>query len=146
MHTSSLYWFTLTTRPTSSSQKPLGNPLSNQNQITNTTHQSRPWTPQETHYLWQTTVRVLILNTSRTHNTYWQYNYRNTEDWEKDYTWSNYNWKEYNCNPILLSLENPKLDVNLENLRLNLSNWIFLQTVSYSSETYNKLYMLPKID
>ena len=30
MHTSSLYWFTLTTRATSSSQKPLGNPLSNQ--------------------------------------------------------------------------------------------------------------------
>ena len=35
-----LYWFTLTPRATSSPQKPLGNPLCNQNQITNTTHQS----------------------------------------------------------------------------------------------------------
>jgi len=33
MHTSSLYWFTLTTRATSSSQKPLGNPLSNQTRL-----------------------------------------------------------------------------------------------------------------
>ena len=35
-----LYWFTITPRATFSPQKPLGNPLSNQNQITNTTHQS----------------------------------------------------------------------------------------------------------
>jgi len=33
MHTSSLYWFTLTTRATSSSQKPLDNPLSNQTRL-----------------------------------------------------------------------------------------------------------------
>jgi len=33
MHTSSLYWFTLTTRATSCSQKPLGNPLSNQSKL-----------------------------------------------------------------------------------------------------------------
>ena len=39
-HTSNLYWFTLTPRATSSPQKPLGIPLCNQNQITNTTHQS----------------------------------------------------------------------------------------------------------
>ena len=30
--------------------------------------------------------------------------------------------KEYICNPFPLSLENPKLDVNLENLRSNMSN------------------------
>ena len=46
-----LYWFTLTPRTTSSPQKPLGNPLCNQNQITNTSgkpHQECwSWTPQE---------------------------------------------------------------------------------------------------
>jgi len=47
MHTSSLYWFTLTTRATSSSQKPLGNPLSNQ---------TRLQTPH---------TKVVILNPSR---------------------------------------------------------------------------------
>jgi len=59
-----LYWFTLTPKATSSPQKPLGKTLCNQNQIT--------------HYLWQITPRVLILNTSRTHNTLWQHQYRNT--------------------------------------------------------------------
>jgi len=39
-HRSNLYWFTLTPRATSSPQKSLGIPLCNQNQITNTTHQS----------------------------------------------------------------------------------------------------------
>jgi len=41
--------FTLTTRATSNSHKPLGNPLSNQNQITNTTHQSSDLKPLKKH-------------------------------------------------------------------------------------------------
>ena len=124
MHTSSLYWFTLTTRATSSSQKQLGNPLRNQTILQTPHTKVVTLNPSRNTLPWQTTPRVLILNTSRTHNTPWKYNNRNTEDWEKDYTWSKYNWEEYNCNPIPLSLENPKLDVNLENVRSNMSNWI----------------------
>jgi len=44
-----LYWFTLTPRATSSPQKPLGNPLCNQNQITNTTYQSSDLEPLKKH-------------------------------------------------------------------------------------------------
>ena len=44
-----LYWFTLTPRATSSPQKPLGNPLCNQNQITNITHQSSDLEPLKKH-------------------------------------------------------------------------------------------------
>ena len=48
-HTSNLYWFTFTPRVTSSPQKPLGIPLCNQNQITNTTHQSSDLEPLKKH-------------------------------------------------------------------------------------------------
>ena len=44
-----LYWFTLTPKATSSPQKPLGIPLCNQNQITNTTHQSNDLDPLKKH-------------------------------------------------------------------------------------------------
>jgi len=44
-----LYWFTLTPRTTSSPQKPLGNPLCNQNQITNIIHQSSDLEPLKKH-------------------------------------------------------------------------------------------------
>ena len=44
-----LYWFTLTPRATSSPQKPLGNPLCNQNQITHITHQSSDLEPLKKH-------------------------------------------------------------------------------------------------
>ena len=44
-----LYWFTLTPRATTSPQKPLGNPLCNQNHITNTTHQSSDLEPLKKH-------------------------------------------------------------------------------------------------
>jgi len=44
-----LYWFTLTPRVTSSPQKPLDNPLCNQNQITNTTLQSSDLEPLKKH-------------------------------------------------------------------------------------------------
>jgi len=44
-----LYWFTLTPRATSSPQKPQGIPLCNQNQITNTTHQSSDLEPLKKH-------------------------------------------------------------------------------------------------
>jgi len=44
-----LYWFTLTPRAKSNPQKSLGNPLCNQNQITNTTHQSSDLEPLKKH-------------------------------------------------------------------------------------------------
>jgi len=44
-----LYWFTLTPRATSSPQKLLGNPLCNQNQIINITHQSSDLEPLKKH-------------------------------------------------------------------------------------------------
>jgi len=44
-----LYWLTLTPRAASSPQKSLGNPLCNQNQITNTTHQSSDLEPLKKH-------------------------------------------------------------------------------------------------
>jgi len=44
-----LYWFTLTPRVTCSPRKPLGNPLCNQNQTTNTTHQSSDLEPLKKH-------------------------------------------------------------------------------------------------
>jgi len=94
-YTNSLYWFTLKPRATSSSQNPLGNPLSNQNQITQTQ-----------------TTKVVTLNPSR--NTLPLANHTKSIDLEylkntqhslatqiqkysrfrKDYTWSQYrlNW------------------------------------------------------
>jgi len=125
MHTNSLYWFTLTTRATSSSQKPLGNPLSNQTRLQNTTHQSSYLEPLKKH----TTF-------GKPHQDYWSWTPQehttllgNTiTEIQKNETGLNLikvqSEKEYNCNPFPLSLENPKLDVNLENLRSNMSNWI----------------------
>jgi len=66
----------------------------------------------------------LILNTSTTHNTPWQHNTRNTIGLERITPDHSTIWIEYNCNPIPLSLENQKLEVNLEILESNLSNWI----------------------
>ena len=118
MHTSSLYWFTLTTRATSSSQKPLGNPLSNQTKLQNTTHQSSNLDPLKKH----TTF-------GKPHQEYWswtpcQYNNKNTEDRER-ITPDQSSTKKNTIAILFYSLKNPKLDVNLENLRSNLSNWIY---------------------
>ena len=71
-YTNILYWFTLKPRSTSSPQNPLGNPLSNQLQITHkitkevTLNPSRNILPLAHH-----TPRMLILTTSRAHNTPW---------------------------------------------------------------------------
>jgi len=51
----SLYWFTLTPRATSSSQKPLGNSLSNQNRLHTKPPKKWPLTLLETHFLWHNT-------------------------------------------------------------------------------------------
>ncbi len=124
MQTNSLYWFTLTTRATSSSQKPLGNPLSNQTRLQTphtkvvTLNPSRNTLPLANH---TKSIDLEHLKNTQHSLAIQQQKYKRLR---KDYTWSKFNWKEYNCNPIPLSLENPKLDVNLENLRSNLSNWI----------------------
>ena len=79
-----------------------------------------PWTPQETHYLWQTTPRMLILNPSRTHNTHWQHKYRNTVIKEEGniIQLGITKLKVQNYNPILFhTLKNdPKLFQILEKL------------------------------
>ena len=71
-YTNSLYWFTLKPRATSSPQNPLGNPLSNQLQITHKTTKEVTLIPsRNTFPLAQLTPRMLILTTSRAHNTPW---------------------------------------------------------------------------
>ena len=87
-YTNSLYWFTLKPRATSSPQNPLGNPLSNQIQITHkTTIKKTHKTTKEvtlnpsrnTLHLAQHTPRMLILTTSRAHNTPWLTTPENTK-------------------------------------------------------------------
>jgi len=76
-YTNSLYWFTLKLRATSSPQNPLGNPLSNQIQITHkTTKEVTLITSRNTLALAQHTP-MLILTTSRAHNTPWLTTYEN---------------------------------------------------------------------
>ena len=60
------------------SQKPLGNPLGNQNQITYTHHQRSDLDPLKKHTSFRSThtPRMLILTTSRAHNPSWLYNTR----------------------------------------------------------------------
>jgi len=71
-YTNSLYWFTLNPRATSNPQNPLGNPLSNQLQITHKTTKEVTLNPsRNTLHLAQHTPRMLILTTSRAHNTHW---------------------------------------------------------------------------
>jgi len=48
-HANNLYWLTLTPKATSCPHKLLGNSLCNQNQITNTTHQSSDLEPLKKH-------------------------------------------------------------------------------------------------
>ena len=80
MHTCSLYWFTLTTRATSSSQKPLGNPLINQTRLQTphakvvTLNPSRNTLPLANH-----TKSVDLEHLKNTQHSM-QNNYRNTED------------------------------------------------------------------
>jgi len=67
-----VYWFTLKPRATSSPQNPLGNPLHNQIQITHKTTKEVTLNPsRNTLSLAQHTPRMLILTTSRAHNTLW---------------------------------------------------------------------------
>jgi len=83
MHTSSLYWFTLTTRPTSSSQKPLGNPLSNQTRLLTphtkvvTLNPSRNILPLANH-----TKSIDLEHLKNTQNSL-AIQQQNTEDWER---------------------------------------------------------------
>ena len=123
MHTSSLYWFTLTTRATSSSQKPLGNPLSNQTKLQNTTHQSSNLDPLKKHTTFGKPHQEYWSWTPQEHTTLHGNTTTEIQKIEKRITPDQSTiWKEYNCNLIPLSLENPNLDVNLENLRSNMSN------------------------
>ena len=67
-----LYWITLKPKATSSPQNPLGNPLSNQLQITHKITIEVTLIPsRNTLPLAQHKPRMLILTTSRAHNTPW---------------------------------------------------------------------------
>ena len=117
---SNLYWFTLTPRATSSPQKPLGIPLCNQNQITNTTHQSSDLEPLKKHTTFGKAHQECWSNPSRTHNTPWQHKYRNTvikEEGNRIHLGIT-KLKDQNYNPILFhTLKNdPKLFQILEKL------------------------------
>ena len=143
MHANSLYWFTLTTRATSSSQKPLGNPLSNQTRLQNTTHQSNleplkkhttfgkphqeywSWTPQEhTTLLGNTTTEIQKIKK------------RITPD---------QSITENNTIAILFHSH-----LKIQSLMWILKTWDqicqteFLKTFSYYSETYNNLFIFSK--
>jgi len=143
MHTSSLYWFTLTTRVTSNSQKPLGNPLSNQNKLQNTTHQSSDLEPLKKYITFGKPHQEYWSWTPQEHNTSWQYNNRNTEDKER-------------ITPDQSSIEKNTIAIlfhshlKIQSLMWILKTWDqicqteFLKTISYSSETYNKLFIFSK--
>ena len=71
------------------SQKPLGNPLGNQIQITYTHHQRSDLDPLKTHTSFgsaHTPPRILILTTSRAHNPSWLYNTRMYTQYRTNYT------------------------------------------------------------
>ena len=86
-YTNSLYWFTLKPRATSSPQNPLGNPLSNQLQITHKTTKEVTLIPsRNTLPLAQHTPRMLILTTSRAHKPSWLYNTRIYKVFRTNYT------------------------------------------------------------
>jgi len=70
------------------SQKPLGNSLSNQNQITYTHHQRSDLDPLKKHTSFGSahTPRMLILTTSKAHNPSWLYNTRMYKVFRTNYT------------------------------------------------------------
>ena len=71
------------------SQKPLGNPLGNQIQITYTHHQRSDLDSLKTHTSFgsaHTPPRMLILTTSRAHNPSWLYNTRMQTNHRTNYT------------------------------------------------------------
>jgi len=117
MHTSSLYWFTLTPRATSSPQKLLGFYYAIKTR-TQTTKRVTLSPLRNTLLLAQQSTEIrspcdfaLIPN------------YRNTviKEEENKIHLGITKLKDQKYTPILFhTLENPKLDVNLENLKLNL--------------------------
>ena len=70
------------------SQKPLGNPLGNQNHITYTHHQRSDIDPLKKHTSFGSahTPRMLMLTTSRAHNPSWLYNTRMYTGFRTNYT------------------------------------------------------------
>ena len=138
-YTNSLYWFTLKPRATSSPHNPLGNPLSNQLQITHKTTKQVTLIPsRNTLPLAQHTLRMLILTTSRAHNPSWLYNTRIYKVFRTNYTCYRMNWNQYRCNPIPLSLEKTKAEKwNIKSWKQTLknSNLFFSFLVCYKTLT-----------
>ena len=110
-YTNSLYWFTLKPRATSSPHNPLGNPRSNQIQITHkTTKEVTLNASRNTLPLAQHTPRMLILTTSRAHNTTWLTTPETIKYSERITLFYRMNWNQYRCNPIPLSLQKTKAE------------------------------------
>ena len=124
-YTNNLYWFTLKPRVTSSPQNPLGNPLSNQLQITHKHHQRSDLDPLKKHTSFGSAHPpiMLILTTSRAHNPSWLYNTRMYKVFRTSYTCYRMNWNQYRCNLIPLSLEKTKAQRwKLESWKQSLKN------------------------
>jgi len=144
MQTNSLYWFTLTTRATSSSQKPLDNPLSNQSRLQNTTHQSSDLEPLKKH----TTF-------GKAHQEYWSWTPQEhttllgntTTEMQKIEKGLHLIKEQSEKNTIAIRFHSL---LKIQNLMWILKTWDqiyqteFLKTVSYSLETYNKLFIFSK--
>ena len=144
MHTNSLYWFTLTTRVTSSSQKPLGNSLSNQTILQNTTHQSSDLEPLKKH----TTFR-------KPHQEYWSWTPQEhtkllsntTTEIQKIEKGLHLTKVQFKKNTIAIIFHS---HLKIQSLMWILKTWDqicqteFLKTVSYSLETYKKLFIFSK--
>jgi len=144
MHTNSLYWFTLTRRATSSSQKPLGNPLSNQTRLQNTTHQSSDLEPFKKH----TTF-------GKPHQEYWSWIPQ-----EQTTLIGNTTTKIQKVEKglHLITVQSGKNTIaitfhsllKIQSLMWILKTWDqicqteFLKTVSYPLDTYNKLFIFFK--
>jgi len=146
MHTSRLYWFTLTTRATSSSQKPLGNPLSNQTKLqtphTKVVSDLEPFKkhttfgkPHQEYWSWTPQEHTTLLGNTTTE----------IQKIEKRIT-PDQSTVEKNTIAILFNSH-----LKIQSLMWILKTWDqicqteFLKTVSFFSETYNKLFIFPKI-
>jgi len=145
MHTSSLYWFTLTTRATSSFQKPLGNPLSNQNQITNTTHQSSDLEPFKKHTSFGKPHQECWSWTPQEHTTLFAVQLQKYRRLRKGLHLIKVQLKRIQLQSYSTLTWKSKAWCESWKLEIKICQTKFLKTVSYSSETYSKLYILPKI-
>ena len=104
-YTNNLYWFALKPRATSNSQKPLGNPLSNQNRL-HTNHQRSDLEPFKKHTSFGTThTKNVDLDNLKSTRHSLATTPKFTKCSERITLVYRTIWNQYKCNPIPLSLE-----------------------------------------